>query len=102
MSPGILRFLYGLVLQVYAVGQAMGIIPALKPSFFENRDWGFLSSWTSNSWLLTPLIGWLTRDKMLQFATGLMGYFDKVGELGDPSEANDILGAPRITLDQWI
>jgi len=32
----------------------------------------------------------------------LTGYFDKVGEMGDPAEANAILGAPGITLDDWM
>jgi uncharacterized protein YbjT (DUF2867 family) len=32
----------------------------------------------------------------------LMDYFKKVGEPGDPTEANQILGAPEITLDAWI
>jgi len=32
----------------------------------------------------------------------LMDYFKKVGEPGDPAEANRILGAPKITLDAWI
>jgi hypothetical protein len=31
-----------------------------------------------------------------------MAYFDKVGELGDPTEANQLLGAPTTTLDAWI
>jgi len=35
-------------------------------------------------------------------ANRLIGYFDKVGELGDPSEANDLLGPPLSTLDDWI
>jgi hypothetical protein len=39
---------------------------------------------------------------MLKFASSLMAYFDKVGELGDPTEANQILGAPTTTLDAWI
>jgi len=32
----------------------------------------------------------------------LIQYFDKVGELGDPSEANTILGAPSTTFGDWI
>jgi hypothetical protein len=31
-----------------------------------------------------------------------MAYFDKVGEMGDPTEANQLLGAPETTLDEWI
>ena len=32
----------------------------------------------------------------------LIQYFDKVGELGDPSEANAILGTPSTTFGDWI
>lgn len=31
-----------------------------------------------------------------------MAYFDKVGEMDDPTEANDLLGAPTTTLAEWI
>jgi hypothetical protein len=31
-----------------------------------------------------------------------MAYFDRVGELGDPSEANELLGPPTTTLEEWI
>jgi len=34
--------------------------------------------------------------------TRLIGYFDKVGELGDPAEANALLGAPSTKLGEWI
>lgn len=47
-------------------------------------------------------IGVLTRNAQLRFAASLMGYFTKVGEGGDPSETNLILGAPEITLDAWL
>lgn len=32
----------------------------------------------------------------------MMDYFKKAGEPGDPAEANQILGAPTITLDEWM
>jgi uncharacterized protein YbjT (DUF2867 family) len=32
----------------------------------------------------------------------LIQYFEKVGELGDPSEANALLGAPSTTLITWV
>jgi hypothetical protein len=31
-----------------------------------------------------------------------MGYFDKTPETGDPTEANETLEAPAITLDAWM
>lgn len=52
-------------------------------------------------WLIKTM-GFITRDKMLRFIGNLMAYFDKVGEMGDPTEANSILGAPTLTLDEWI
>jgi hypothetical protein len=51
---------------------------------------------------LARVIGTLTRNDMLKFAGKLMAYFDQVGELGDPAEANQLLGAPEITLDEWM
>lgn len=40
--------------------------------------------------------------RQMDQATRLIGFFDKVGELGDPTEANTLLGEPRITLHEWI
>jgi hypothetical protein len=48
------------------------------------------------------LIARLTRREGLVYITRLVDYFDKVGELGDPTEANALLGAPSITLDEWF
>jgi len=47
-------------------------------------------------------LGIITRDPMLRYAAGLMAYFDRAGEPGDPSEANELLGAPTTTLEEWI
>jgi uncharacterized protein YbjT (DUF2867 family) len=43
-----------------------------------------------------------TGNQMLGFFAELMAYFEKVGEPGDPTEANELLGAPTTTLDAWI
>jgi uncharacterized protein YbjT (DUF2867 family) len=43
-----------------------------------------------------------TGNEVLKFYTGLMAYFQRVGEPGDPAEANRLLGAPSTTLDDWI
>lgn len=51
---------------------------------------------------LAKLIAGLTGNKGLKFAAGLMGYFDKIGELGDPTTANQILSAPNVTFDAWM
>lgn len=47
------------------------------------------------------LIAKLSRREGLTYVTRLIAYFDKVGELGDPTEANDLFGAPSIGLDEW-
>lgn len=44
----------------------------------------------------------LTGKKNLKDASQLIGYFDKVGEPGDPYEANQLLGKPVTTLEDWI
>ena len=48
------------------------------------------------------LIARLNRRERLAYAIRLIDYFDKAGEFGDPSEANELLGAPSITLDEWF
>ncbi len=48
------------------------------------------------------LIGLLTGNRRLRFAAGLMSYFEKVGEPGDPTEANELLGPATTTLEEWI
>lgn len=51
---------------------------------------------------LVKVLGTLSGNEMLSFASDLMGYFDKTPEVGDPTEANRILGAPATTLDAWM
>lgn len=43
-----------------------------------------------------------TGSQLMTFMTALMGYFDQAGEIGDPAEANELLGAPTVTLSEWI
>ena len=43
----------------------------------------------------------LTRSAGLAEVTRLIAYFDRVGELGDPTETNALYGAPSIPLEQW-
>jgi uncharacterized protein YbjT (DUF2867 family) len=47
-------------------------------------------------------IAFLTRNKMLKDAVALFKYFEKTKELGDPTEANEMLGKPKITLQEWM
>lgn len=51
---------------------------------------------------LAKLMGALTGNAELKYVARLMAYFDKVGEMGDPAEANAILGAPSLRLEEWM
>lgn len=51
---------------------------------------------------LARVIAWFRGKAEMRHGVNLMSYFEKVGERGDPTEANAILGAPQITLDQWL
>ena len=48
------------------------------------------------------LIAKFMRSRDLSDAVKLIAYFDKVEEMGDPAEANALLGTPSITLDEWF
>lgn len=51
-------------------------------------------------WMLR-IIAFLTRNDFLKFGIGIMDYFSKVPQMGDPKEANALLGAPITTLETW-
>jgi len=51
---------------------------------------------------LVRMLATLTRNQGLKVVSEMMSYFEKVGESGGPANANDILGAPTITLDMWL
>jgi uncharacterized protein YbjT (DUF2867 family) len=52
-------------------------------------------------WLVN-LLAAFTHSQELKSVGAMMSYFEKVGEMGDPSEANHVLGAPEITLGCWL
>jgi uncharacterized protein YbjT (DUF2867 family) len=52
-------------------------------------------------WLLR-LVAWLRGNAELRSGVNMVSYLEQVGERGDPAEANTILGAPQVTLDQWL
>jgi uncharacterized protein YbjT (DUF2867 family) len=52
-------------------------------------------------WLLR-LVAWVRGNEMLRRGVTLVAYLEKVGERGDPTEANAVLGAPQVTLDRWL
>jgi uncharacterized protein YbjT (DUF2867 family) len=51
-------------------------------------------------WVI-KLMATFTRKAQLKDVTNLMAYFEKFTEDCDPTEANQILGAPTTTLQQW-
>lgn len=53
-------------------------------------------------YLAVRLIAWLTGNAELQAGVNMVSYLEKVGERGDPAQANSILGAPQLTLRQWL
>ncbi len=52
-------------------------------------------------WMLR-LIARLSRNARMQVGIEMVAYLEKVGERGDPTEANAILGAPQVTLEEWL
>jgi uncharacterized protein YbjT (DUF2867 family) len=52
-------------------------------------------------WVLR-IIARLSGNVRMRAGVDIVQYLEQVGERGDPAEANAILGAPRITLDQWL
>ena len=51
---------------------------------------------------LANIIATIKGSKEMKSASQFMAFFEKVGERGDPTEANRILGAPKIVLDEWL
>ena len=48
------------------------------------------------------VIATLTGKKELKAAASLFGYFEKTKEMGNATKTNELLGAPRISFDEWI
>jgi len=51
---------------------------------------------------LAAIIASIRGSKEMKFASDFMAAFEKIGEKGDPSEANNLLGAPKIKLEDWL
>ncbi|NOZ60450.1 MAG: NmrA family NAD(P)-binding protein [Calditrichaeota bacterium] len=62
----------------------------------EIKNLGSIPFW------LAKIIGVMAKNESLKNDVPVMVHFAKKGEPGDPTEANNILGAPAITLDEWI
>ena len=52
-------------------------------------------------WLLR-LMARFRGSAELRAGVDIVSYLEKVGEPGDPAEANAVLGAPQVTLDRWL
>jgi uncharacterized protein YbjT (DUF2867 family) len=51
---------------------------------------------------LAAIISTIKGSKEMKAVSSFMAAFEKTGELGDPAEANRILGAPEIKFDDWL
>jgi len=56
----------------------------------------------STPYWLMRLIARLTNNVEMRGGLDMVSYLERVGERGDPSEANAILGAPETTLEAWL
>jgi uncharacterized protein YbjT (DUF2867 family) len=52
-------------------------------------------------WLAT-VISTISGRQEMKRASDFMAAFEKIGEQGDPSEANTMLGSPKIRLEDWL
>ncbi len=52
-------------------------------------------------WMI-KIIGGLTSSPDTGYYSDLMKFFSEAGEQGDPDEANELLGAPTTTLEEWL
>jgi len=48
------------------------------------------------------LIAIISGNSVLKSAASMFGYFEKVKEMGDPTEASNLLGKPQTTYDDWL
>jgi uncharacterized protein YbjT (DUF2867 family) len=51
---------------------------------------------------MMKFISKLTRNKELREAVNLFGYFERTPEMGNPEEANILLGKPETTFEKWL
>ncbi len=51
---------------------------------------------------VAKIVATLTGNNSMKMGANMMAYFSKVGEPGDPAEANRLLGAPTTTMDEWL
>lgn len=80
--------------------QALTMIEALKA--YCRALHPEIRSFRSTPYWLLRLIARLTRNEQMRAGVDMVWYLERVGERGDPGEANAILGAPRTTLDAWL
>ena len=51
---------------------------------------------------IIKLIATLSRNHELKEAVSMFAYFEKVKEMGDANETNNLLGKPTISFYEWI
>jgi uncharacterized protein YbjT (DUF2867 family) len=51
---------------------------------------------------MMKFIAFLTGKKELKIVASMFAYFEKVPQMGDPTKANELLGAPTINLEKWL
>lgn len=61
-----------------------------------------IQSFRSTPYWMLRLIARLSHNAQMRMGIEMVSYLEKVGERGDPTDANAILGAPQITLEQWL
>ena len=61
-----------------------------------------IKNFRSTPYWLLRLIARRRGDARMRAGVEMVSYLERVGERGDPTEANTILGAPQITLDRWL
>lgn len=92
LPPAPSRALYVYGPQPFTMAQALQIyLDSLAPTIRLS---------TMAPWLL-GLLGRVSFNAELVSTAELMGYYDRIGEEGDPREANELLGAPMTTLREW-
>jgi hypothetical protein len=51
---------------------------------------------------IIKLMAILSGKKEFKSAASMFGYFEKVKEMGDPTETNILLGKPQTTFNDWL
>jgi uncharacterized protein YbjT (DUF2867 family) len=89
-----------MVIESYRRPQALTVLEALKA--YRRALHPEVKTILRVPYSALRLIAWFSGDAELRAGVNMVSYLEKVGERGDPAEANAILGAPQLTLQQWL